>query len=213
MIMANRRIVNRHIVALSAMALLISAAPAPGQTPRRASADGGELNTLLQATARLVTPAVVEVLVTAYLPGEPVVSRASDLVITQRGSGSGVIVDRDFRCSDLVLFAPASASTCCVRALASAICPAGRRVAPTPGRRARRAAVQCGALHLDVPLPNLVNRRVDDELEDERCEDAANQGTPTNRLRISSASARTPSRDVSRAFCRSWRPTIGPTRR
>jgi hypothetical protein len=95
MIMANRRIVNRHIAALSAMALLISAAPAPGQTPRRASADGAELNTQLQATARLVTPAVVEVLVTAYLPGESVVSRASDLVITQRGSGSGVIVDRD----------------------------------------------------------------------------------------------------------------------
>ena len=95
MIMANRSFVNRHIAASAAIALLISAAPAPGQTPQRASAVGGELNTQLQATARLVTPAVVEVFVTAYLPGEPVVSRASDLVVTQRGSGSGVIVDRD----------------------------------------------------------------------------------------------------------------------
>src|SRR5688572_26136000 len=30
-----------------------------------------------------------------------------------------------------------------------------------------------GALHLEMPFPNLVDRRVDDELEGERCEDAA----------------------------------------
>jgi serine protease Do len=40
-----------------------------------------------------VTPAVVEIFTTSYAAGDGVVARSADLVSTQRGSGSGVILD------------------------------------------------------------------------------------------------------------------------
>src|SRR5262249_9571949 len=46
-------------------------------------------------TAGSVAPAVVEIFVTSFIPGERVVARTADLVATQRASGSGVIVDSD----------------------------------------------------------------------------------------------------------------------
>jgi serine protease Do len=51
------------------------------------------LSESLQYTARLASPAVVEIFATSYVLAEGVVPNASDLVTTQRGSGSGVIVD------------------------------------------------------------------------------------------------------------------------
>jgi serine protease Do len=52
-----------------------------------------DLSESLQDTARLVNPAVVEIFATGYVLAEGVVPSASDLVTTQRASGSGVIVD------------------------------------------------------------------------------------------------------------------------
>ena len=52
-----------------------------------------ELSSALETTAARVSPAVVEIFTTSYLPGERVVARTADLITTQRASGSGVIVD------------------------------------------------------------------------------------------------------------------------
>jgi serine protease Do len=53
------------------------------------------LSSSLEATTRLVSPTVVEIFTTSYAPGEGLVPRTADLVRTQRGSGSGVIVDSE----------------------------------------------------------------------------------------------------------------------
>ena len=52
-----------------------------------------DLSESLEATARLVSPAVVEIFATSYVVAEGVVPNSADLVTTQRASGSGVIVD------------------------------------------------------------------------------------------------------------------------
>jgi serine protease Do len=54
-----------------------------------------DLSASLEATARQVGPAVVEIFATLYVATEGVVPSAADLVTTQRASGSGVIVDPD----------------------------------------------------------------------------------------------------------------------
>ena len=54
-----------------------------------------DMSASLEATARLVSPAVVEIFATSYVPADGVVPNAADLVTTQRASGSGVIVDPD----------------------------------------------------------------------------------------------------------------------
>ena len=56
-------------------------------------ATAADLSSSLEATARLAGPAVVEIFTTSYTVG--VAQSTSDLVTTQRGSGSGVIVDPD----------------------------------------------------------------------------------------------------------------------
>lgn len=66
------------------------AGAAPSSTPSASSTD---LSGALEATARLVAPAVVEIFATTYAPGAGVVAHNADLVTTQRSSGSGVIVD------------------------------------------------------------------------------------------------------------------------
>src|SRR6185503_10578082 len=53
----------------------------------------GDLSASLETTARLVSPAVVEIFTTSYVGSEGVVPNGADLVTTQRASGSGVIVD------------------------------------------------------------------------------------------------------------------------
>jgi S1-C subfamily serine protease len=48
-----------------------------------------------EALARDASPALVQIVTTAYVAAEGVVARASDLVTTQRASRPGVIVDPD----------------------------------------------------------------------------------------------------------------------
>ena len=66
--------------------------PAKPQPTVNAAAD---LSRTLEATARQVSPAVVQIFSTSYTPGEGLVAHTADLVTTQRASGSGVIVDAD----------------------------------------------------------------------------------------------------------------------
>ena len=54
-----------------------------------------ELSGSLEATTRLVSPAVVEIFATSYAARDGLVPRTADLVTTERASGSGVIVDAD----------------------------------------------------------------------------------------------------------------------
>jgi serine protease Do len=76
-------------VVFVASAAVAVAQPAPrGATIVDASAS-------LEAATRLASPAVVSIFTTAFTPGPERVSRAADLVATERGSGSGVIVDPD----------------------------------------------------------------------------------------------------------------------
>jgi serine protease Do len=45
------------------------------------------------AATRVVSPGVVEIFTTSFKPGEGLISSSADLVRTERGSGSGIIVD------------------------------------------------------------------------------------------------------------------------
>jgi serine protease Do len=81
-------------LAIGLLSFVLDAATAFGQ-PARLAAATGDLSSTLEATTRLVTPAVVEIFTTSYAPGEAVVRRTADLVTTQRASGSGVIVGTD----------------------------------------------------------------------------------------------------------------------
>jgi serine protease Do len=49
----------------------------------------------LEIAASRVSPAVVQIFATSYIPGDGVVAHTADLVTAQRASGSGVIVDGD----------------------------------------------------------------------------------------------------------------------
>lgn len=90
----NARPAQRSVVpALGLLCVLLTAGAAAAQTQPRTAATSIELSNALQATVRLVTPAVVQIFATSYTPGEGVLPHASDLVSTQRASGSGVIVD------------------------------------------------------------------------------------------------------------------------
>jgi serine protease Do len=85
---------RRHAAPLTVALLMAVAAPVAGQpVPRTAAATETDLSRTLAATTRQVTPAVVEIFTTSYAAGDGVVPRSADLVATQRGSGSGVILD------------------------------------------------------------------------------------------------------------------------
>jgi len=62
----------------------------PAAPPPAASSD---LSRSLEATTRVVSPAVVEIFTTSFKAGEGLISSSADLVTTERGSGSGIIVD------------------------------------------------------------------------------------------------------------------------
>jgi len=85
----------RRTAALAAIGLtvLLEVAPAAAQPAVRPAAVGGELSAALEATATAVGPSVVEIFTTSYVPNDGLTPRPGDLVTTQRGSGSGVIVD------------------------------------------------------------------------------------------------------------------------
>ncbi len=86
-------------VALALAVVLLLAADTFAQTPPQARprppSSAVELSTALEATARLVSPAVVQIFATSFSPGDGLVPRTADLVTTERASGSGVIVDAD----------------------------------------------------------------------------------------------------------------------
>jgi serine protease Do len=83
------------LVASSALGLILVASAAWGQTKPAAKPDQFDLSTILAATARAVGPAVVQIFATAQVPSDGLVPHSTDLVSTQRASGSGVIVDAD----------------------------------------------------------------------------------------------------------------------
>lgn len=85
------------VAAACAMGLLIPI-PAAAQTARGQAARAqaaAELSGVLEATTARVSPAVVEIFTTAFVPAEGLVPRSADLVTTARASGSGVIVAAD----------------------------------------------------------------------------------------------------------------------
>lgn len=85
-------------LALALVLASVGLAHAPGasaQSAAKRAAIGTELSNALEATTRLVAPAVVEIHTTAFVPGDGASPRSSELVATQRGAGSGVIVDAD----------------------------------------------------------------------------------------------------------------------
>jgi serine protease Do len=94
-IMPFSRLSMRH--ALACVLLLSAPGYAVAQTAARQAAAAlpatSDLSSTLEATARLVAPAVVQIFATTYAPGSGVGPHNADLVTTQRSSGSGVIVD------------------------------------------------------------------------------------------------------------------------
>ncbi len=77
-------------VALGSMLL---AAPAAAQPAVRQAVVSADVGTAIETTARTGGAAVVEIFTTAYVASDSQSPRARDLVSTQRGSGSGVVVD------------------------------------------------------------------------------------------------------------------------
>ena len=75
--------------------LVLRADAASGQSAARVGPANPDVSAVFEAATRLVTPAVVEIFATSYVPGGGVASRTSELISTERGSGSGVIVDAD----------------------------------------------------------------------------------------------------------------------
>ena len=90
--MSSTRVVRRPW-AVALVILLVSGGTAQAQTKPSVATAAEELSRSTEALARVVSPAVVQIFTTSYLPAEGVVARAADLVTTQRASGSGVIVD------------------------------------------------------------------------------------------------------------------------
>ena len=76
---------------IAVAALVLNTAAAQAQT--RAGVPVEELSRSTEALAAIVSPAVVQIFTTSYVPAAGVVAREADLVTTQRASGSGVIVD------------------------------------------------------------------------------------------------------------------------
>jgi serine protease Do len=78
--------------------ILVNAPCASGQTQTRPivpKATAADLSSSLEATSGRVGRSVVEIFTTSYVTHQGVVPNMADLVATQRGSGSGVIVDPD----------------------------------------------------------------------------------------------------------------------
>ena len=68
---------------------------AQGRAAAATAAPLADLNGSIEALVRTVDPSVVQIFMTGLTPAEGVVPRQSELVTTQRASGSGVIVDGD----------------------------------------------------------------------------------------------------------------------
>jgi serine protease Do len=86
---------NGIVLAAGVLTLVLSVSAAPAQIPARAATTAADLSSSIETTARLVSPAVVQIFTTSFTPGEGLVPRTADLITTQRASGSGVVVDPD----------------------------------------------------------------------------------------------------------------------
>ena len=84
---------TRLLLRVVLVAALVSATAGQAQTQRQAVKGAADLSGSIEATTRVVAPSVVEIFTTSYTPGQGIVPRSTDLVKTQRASGSGVIVD------------------------------------------------------------------------------------------------------------------------
>jgi serine protease Do len=80
---------------LCAVAPALAQSPARAQAPSRPAVTAADLSASLENTAQTVAPSVVEIFTTYFTPREGVVPRTSDLIATDRASGSGVILDPD----------------------------------------------------------------------------------------------------------------------
>ena len=98
---AARKWWTSRLRAAAVACLLMVAVPAFAQAPARATAPqppaatAADLSRSLETTAQAVSPSVVEIFTTAFMPREGIVPRTSDLIATERASGSGVIIDSD----------------------------------------------------------------------------------------------------------------------
>ena len=92
--MSSMRVLRRPWAVALAI-LVLSGGAAQAQTKPSVATAAEELSRSTEALARVVSPAVVQIFTTSYVPAEGIVARAADLVTTQRASGSGVIVDPD----------------------------------------------------------------------------------------------------------------------
>ena len=81
--------------AVALVILVFSCGAAQAQTKPAVATAAEELSRSTEALARAVSPAVVQIFATSYVPAEGIVAREADLVTTQRASGSGAIVDPD----------------------------------------------------------------------------------------------------------------------
>ena len=79
----------------AAVALLALLSPAYGQTQAKGLGTLADFDGSIEALVRTVNPSVVQVFVSGLAPQSGVVTDPSGLVTTQRGSGSGVIVQAD----------------------------------------------------------------------------------------------------------------------
>ncbi len=78
---------------LAVVLLAIVPASAPAQSRAAGTTTLADLSSVLETTARLVGPSVVQIFTTGYAANEGLVPRTGDLIRTERASGSGVIVD------------------------------------------------------------------------------------------------------------------------
>jgi serine protease Do len=81
--------------AATVLLVLLSTAHAQERTPLKDVRSLADFDDSIEALVRTVNPSVVQVFTTALAPLSGVVTNQTDLVTTQRGSGSGVIVDAE----------------------------------------------------------------------------------------------------------------------
>ena len=94
--MEQRRVsmrVLRRPWAAALVILVVTGVAGQAQTKPSVAPAAEQLSRSTEALAARVSPSVVQIFSTSYVPAEEVVPRAADLVTTQRASGSGVIVD------------------------------------------------------------------------------------------------------------------------
>jgi serine protease Do len=88
-------LVTSALHAAVVLLIFLSPAHAQGRSPAKDVRSLAEFDDSIEALVRTVNPSVVQIFTTALAPLSGVVTNQTDLITTQRGSGSGVIVDPD----------------------------------------------------------------------------------------------------------------------